>query len=60
VDNVAVAREKISDILDFWDKDGNDIMQAEIDYNYNRIKADVKQRGIENKIMVNCKSKSYL
>jgi len=44
----AVAREtkaykKIPDILDFRDKDGNDTMQAEIEYNYNQIKADVKQ-----------------
>jgi hypothetical protein len=48
VDNAAVAREtksykKIPDILDFRDKDGNDTMQAEIEHNYNQIKADVKQ-----------------
>ncbi|MDR0873118.1 MAG: YWFCY domain-containing protein [Prevotellaceae bacterium] len=48
VDNAAVAREtkayqKIPDILDFRDKDGNDTMQAEIERNYNQIKADVKQ-----------------
>jgi len=48
VDNAAVAREtkaykKIPDILDFRDKDGNDSMQAEIECNYNQIKADVKQ-----------------
>jgi len=48
VDNEAVAREtkayeKIPDILDFRDKDGNDTMQAEIEYNYNQIKADVKE-----------------
>jgi len=48
VDNEAVAREtksyeKIPDILDFRDKDGNDTMQAEIECNYNQIKLDVKQ-----------------
>ena len=48
VDNVAVAREtkayeKIPDILDFRDKDGNDTMQFEIEQNYNQIKLDVKQ-----------------
>ena len=48
VDNAAVAREtkayeKIPDILDFTDADGNDTMQAEIERNYNQIKADVKQ-----------------
>jgi len=48
VDNAAVAREtkayeKIPDILDFRDKDGNDTMQFEIEQNYNQIKADVKQ-----------------
>ena len=48
VDNAAVAREtkaykKIPDIVDFRDKDGIDTMQAEIEYNYNQIKADVKQ-----------------
>jgi hypothetical protein len=48
VDNAAVAREtssyrKIPDILDFRDEDGNDTMQAEIEHNYNQIKADVKQ-----------------
>jgi hypothetical protein len=48
VDNVAVAREtktcqKIPDILDFRDKDGNDTMQTEIERNYNQIKADVKR-----------------
>ena len=48
VDNAVVAREtkaykKIPDILDFIDSEGNDTMQAEIEYNYNQIKADVKQ-----------------
>jgi hypothetical protein len=48
VDNAAVAREtkayqKIPDILDFRDKEGNDTMQFEIEHNYNQIKADVKQ-----------------
>ncbi|GHT01768.1 hypothetical protein AGMMS49525_03450 [Bacteroidia bacterium] len=48
VDNVAVVREtkayqKIPDILDFRDKDGNDTMQTEIEHNYNQIKLDVKQ-----------------
>ncbi|GHT11729.1 hypothetical protein FACS189415_4980 [Bacteroidia bacterium] len=48
VDNASVAREtkayqKIPDILDFRDGDGNDTMQAEIERNYNQIKADVKQ-----------------
>jgi predicted protein tyrosine phosphatase len=46
VDNEAVAREtkayeKIPEILNFIDSEGNDTMQAEI--NYNQIKADVKQ-----------------
>jgi hypothetical protein len=48
VDNTAVAREtktyqKIPEILDFCDGDGNDTMQAEIERNYDQIKADVKQ-----------------
>jgi hypothetical protein len=48
VDNAAVAREtkiyqKIPDILDFRDKNGNDTMQFEIEQNYNQIKLDVKQ-----------------
>jgi hypothetical protein len=48
VDNEAVAREtkayeKIPEIVNFKDKDGNDTMQAEIDRNYNQIKTDVKQ-----------------
>ncbi|MDR2148115.1 MAG: YWFCY domain-containing protein [Tannerella sp.] len=48
VDNAAVAAEtkaykKIPDILNFHDTDGNDTMQAEIERNYNQIKADVKQ-----------------
>jgi len=52
VDNAAVAHEtkayeKIPDILDFRDKDGNDTMQAEIDRNYNQIKLDVKQIVVE-------------
>ena len=52
VDNAAVAREtkayhKIPDILDFRDKEGNDTMQAEIEHNYNQIKADVKQIVVE-------------
>jgi hypothetical protein len=48
VDNEKVAAEtlgyqKIPDILDFRDNNGNDTMQAEIERNYNQIKADVKQ-----------------
>jgi hypothetical protein len=48
VDNAAVAREtkayeKIPDILDFRDTGGNDVMQAEIEHNYNQIKEDVKK-----------------
>jgi hypothetical protein len=48
VDNAKVAAEtkdykKIPDILDFLDEEGNDMMQAEIERNYNQIKADVKQ-----------------
>jgi hypothetical protein len=48
VDNAAVAREtknyqKIPEILNFIDSEGNDTMQAEIDRNYNQIKTDVKQ-----------------
>ena len=48
VDNEAVAREtkayvKIPEIIDFRDAEGNDTMQAEIERNYNQIKADVKQ-----------------
>ncbi|GHT01551.1 conjugal transfer protein TraG [Synergistales bacterium] len=48
VDNAKVASEtkayqKIPEILDFRDGDGNDTMQAEIERNYNQIKADVKQ-----------------
>jgi hypothetical protein len=48
VDNAAVAREtknyqKIPDILDFRDADGNDTMQEEIERNYNQIKTDVKR-----------------
>ncbi|GHV10259.1 conjugal transfer protein TraG [Bacteroidia bacterium] len=52
VDNAKVAAEtkayqKIPEILDFRDGDGNDTMQAEIERNYNQIKADVKQIVIE-------------
>ncbi|MDR2149121.1 MAG: mobilization protein, partial [Tannerella sp.] len=48
VDNERVAREtkayqKIPDILDFRNEQGEDIMQAEIERNYSQIKADVKQ-----------------
>jgi hypothetical protein len=48
VDNAAVARKtkaykKIHDILDFHDAEGNDTMSAEIERNYNQIKANVKQ-----------------
>jgi hypothetical protein len=34
---------KIPEIIDFKDAEGNDTMQAEIERNYNQIKADVKQ-----------------
>ena len=48
VNNEAVAREtkaykKIPVIAEFTDDEGNDVMQQVIDYNYNQIKADVKQ-----------------
>jgi hypothetical protein len=48
VDNEAVAREtkaykKIPVIAKFTDSEGNDGMQEMIEYNYNQIKADVKQ-----------------
>jgi hypothetical protein len=48
VDNAAVAREtkayqQIPVIAEFTDKEGNDRMQEMIEYNYNQIKADVKQ-----------------
>jgi hypothetical protein len=48
VDNEAVSREtkackKIPDIVDFRDENGNDDMQAEIEWNYNQVKQDVKQ-----------------
>jgi hypothetical protein len=48
VDNEAIAREtkayeKIPDIVNFIDSEGNDTMQAEIERNYSQIKADVKQ-----------------
>jgi hypothetical protein len=52
VDNAAVAREtkayeKIPEIVSFIDSEGNDTMQAEIERNYNQIKADVKQIVVE-------------
>ncbi len=48
VDNAKVAAEtkayqKLPVIMDFTDDSGNDTMQEMIDYNYNQIKADVKQ-----------------
>jgi DNA-binding transcriptional regulator YbjK len=48
VDNAKVAAEtkayqKIPEILDFRDADGNDTMQEEIERNYNQIKTDVKR-----------------
>jgi hypothetical protein len=48
VDNAAVAREtkaykQIPIIAEFTDEAGNDRMQEMIEYNYNQIKADVKQ-----------------
>jgi hypothetical protein len=48
VDNEAVSREtktykKIPVIAEFTDSEGNDGMQEMIEYNYNQIKADVKQ-----------------
>jgi len=47
VDNEAVTREtknyvQIPEIVSFRDHEGNDTMQAEIEHNYNQIKADVK------------------
>jgi hypothetical protein len=48
VDNEAVSREtkaykKMPVIAEFTDSEGNDGMQEMIEYNYNQIKADVKQ-----------------
>jgi hypothetical protein len=48
VDNAAVAAETkayrpIPVLADFTDEDGTDTMQANIEANYNQIKADVKQ-----------------
>lgn len=48
VDNEAVSRETkaykpIPDITDFRDEEGNDIMQEQIDLNYDSIRADVVQ-----------------
>jgi hypothetical protein len=48
VDNAKVASETkaykpLPVIADFMDSDGNDTMQADIEWNYNQIKADVKQ-----------------
>ncbi|MDR1983587.1 MAG: hypothetical protein LBQ28_02015 [Prevotellaceae bacterium] len=48
VNNAAVASEtrtykKILYILDFRGKNGNDMMQAEIELRYNQIKLDVKK-----------------
>jgi DNA-binding transcriptional regulator YbjK len=48
VDNAKVATEtkayqKLPVVADFTDENGNDTMQEMIDWNYNQIKADVKQ-----------------
>jgi hypothetical protein len=48
VDNTAVASEtkayrKILQIVDFYDENGTDRMQEQIDVNYSQIKQDVKQ-----------------
>jgi len=48
VDNERVKREtaryeKIPEIIDFRDADGNDLMKEQIQLNYDRIKQDVKQ-----------------
>jgi hypothetical protein len=48
VDNAKVAAEtkayqKLPVVADFTDENGNDTMQEMIDWNYNQIKADVKQ-----------------
>ena len=52
VDNAAVARETkaykpIPIVADFTGDDGNDTMTANIEHNYNQIKADVKQIVID-------------
>lgn len=52
VDNEKVKREtaryeKIPEIIDFRDADGNDLMKEQIQLNYDRIKQDVKQIVID-------------
>ncbi|MDL2239154.1 YWFCY domain-containing protein [Bacteroidales bacterium OttesenSCG-928-K03] len=52
VDNERVKREtsryqKIPEIIDFRDVDGNDLLKAEIQNNYDKIKFDVKQIVID-------------
>ena len=52
VDNEKVKREtaryeKIPEIIDFRDADGNDLMKEQIQHNYDRIKQDVKQIVID-------------
>lgn len=52
VDNEKVKREsaryeKIPEIIDFRDADGNDLMKEQIQFNYDRIKQDVKQIVID-------------
>lgn len=52
VDNEKVKREtaryeKIPEIIDFRDADGNDLMKEQIQLNYERIKQDVKQIVID-------------
>ncbi|MDR0573429.1 MAG: YWFCY domain-containing protein [Tannerella sp.] len=61
IDNAAVARETkayrpIPVITDFTDENGNDRMQQDIDFNYNQIKADVKQIVAEELVNRNIKS----
>lgn len=52
VDNEKVKREsaryeKIPEIIDFRDTDGNDLMKEQIQLNYDRIKQDVRQIVID-------------
>ncbi len=52
VDNEKVKREtscyqKIPEIIDFRDADGNDLLKEEIQTNYDRIKSEVKQIVID-------------
>ena len=41
---------KLPQIIDFTDKDGNDLMQEEIQTNYERIRQEVRQQLVEDEI----------